>query len=132
AIELEKVTRFAAGAVKTTKAPGGWGVPTGIDAQIPLVAQRLQGLVDRGVEKVVVESWADAPGDDKQKQELAQKRADAIRVALIAAGIPEALVSAKPGDLEDPPKKGEANWIVTVRVKRKEPLTQLPPKGPAP
>jgi outer membrane protein OmpA-like peptidoglycan-associated protein len=123
AIELEKVTRFAAGSAKTTKA---------MDAQIPLVAQRLQGLVDRGVEKIVVESWGDAAGDTKPNQELAQKRAEAIRAALIAAGIPEAIVFAKPGDLEDPPKKGESNWIVTVRTKRKEPLSVLPPKAPPP
>src|SRR5262249_16676179 len=110
-----------------------------IDAQIPLIAQRLQGLVDRGVEKVVVESWGDAAGDNPKNKELAQKRAEAIRAALVAAGIPQALVLAKPGDPRAPPKKGEAmakkgeaNWIVTVRVKHKDPLTQLPPKGPPP
>ena len=123
AIELEKVTRFAPGSAKTTKA---------IESQLPLVAQRLQGLVDRGVEKIVIESWGDTAGDTKPNQELAQKRAEAIRAALIATGIPESMVFAKPGDLEDPPKKGESDWIVTVRTKRKEPLTQLPPKGPPP
>lgn len=120
AIELEKPTRFTAGSAKMTKA---------MDAQIPLVAQRLQGLVDRGVEKIVVESWGDAAGENKANHDLAQKRADAIRAALIAAGIPEALVFARPGDLEDPPKKGDANWIVAVRTKRKEPPTKLPTSG---
>jgi OOP family OmpA-OmpF porin len=123
AIEVEKPVRFGAGASAVTKP---------MKAQIAFIAQRLQGLVDRGVEKIVIEAWADTAGENKANEALAQKRADAIAEALVTTGIPKELIKAKPGDLADPPAKDKANYLVTVRTKRKEPLTKLPPPAPKP
>ena len=95
-------------------------------AQITMISQRLQGLVDRGVEKIVIESWGDTAGENKVNEALATKRADAISAALVAAGIPEGLIKARPGDLGDPPAKTKANYVVTVRTKRKGPLGKKP------
>jgi len=123
AIEVEKPVRFAGGSSTLTKP---------MKAQIALIAQRMQGLVDRGVEKIVIESWADTAGENKANEALAQKRADAIAEALVATGIPKELIKAKPGDLGDPPGKDKANYLVAVRTKRKEPLSKLTPPAPKP
>ncbi|MBI2394956.1 MAG: thrombospondin type 3 repeat-containing protein [Deltaproteobacteria bacterium] len=128
------VVRFEAGAIEVDGAvrfaPGSAVVPKAMTAQIALVAQRLQGLVDRGVEKIVIETWADTAGETKPNEALAQKRADALVAALVATGIPEALVKGRPGDLADPPAKPKANWLVTVRTKRKAPLPGVAPAAP--
>ena len=117
AIEVEGAIRFAPGSAIVTKP---------MKAQIAMIMQRLQGLVDRGVEKIVIEAWADTAGDNKANEALATKRADAITAALVAAGIPESLVKARPGDLADPPAKGKPNYVVTVRTKKKSALTGKP------
>jgi outer membrane protein OmpA-like peptidoglycan-associated protein len=117
AIEVEKPVRFAALASTVTKP---------MNAQLSMVAQRLQGLADRGVDKIVIETWADTAGEGEANVALAKKRAEAIRAALVALGIPDGLIVAKPGDLADPPQKPRANWLVTVRTKRKTPLGKKP------
>jgi len=111
AIEVDGAVRFGAGSAVVTKQ---------MKAQIAMIAQRLQGLVDRGVEKIVIEAWADAAGESKANEALATKRADAIAAALAAAGIPEGLVKARAGDLGDPPAKPKPNYLVTVRTKKKK------------
>ena len=118
AIEVEKPVRFAFASANVAKA---------MTAQLAMIAQRLGGLVDRGVEKVVIEAWADTAGDDAAHQKLAQSRADAIAGALVKIGVPDALIKATPGDLGDPPDKTKANYVVTVRTKLKQPLSKLPP-----
>lgn len=128
AIEVEGAIRFA---------PGSAVVTPKMKAQINMIMQRLQGLVDRGVEKIVVESWADTAGDNKANEALATKRAEAMAAAIVAAGVPEGLVKARPGDLGDPPAKGKPNYVVTVRTKRKaaltgKALTPAPAPAPAP
>jgi len=124
-----KVT-FASGAIEVEGglafAPGSSVVTKPMKAQIAMIAQRLQGLVDRGVEKIVIEGWADKAGESPANEKLATARAEAIGKALEAAGIPAGLVKAKPGDLGDPPAKGKPNYLVTVRTKRKAPLTGKP------
>ena len=122
AIEVEKPVRFAAGSSAVTKP---------MSAQLTMIAQRLGGLVDRGVERIVVESWGDSAGENKANEALAQKRADAVAAALISLGIPQSLIKTNPGDLGDPPGKPRANYVVTVRAKRKEPLKK-PSLGPLP
>jgi OmpA-OmpF porin, OOP family len=122
AIEVDGAIRFGAGSAVVTKP---------MKAQIAMIAQRLQGLVDRGVEKIVIESWADTAGENAANESLATKRANAIAAALAAAGIPEGLVKARVGDLADPPSKAKANWLVTVRTKRKAALTGKPAALPA-
>ncbi len=123
AIEAEKPVRFAAGGSLVTKP---------MAAQLMLVAQRLQGLVDRGVEKIVIEAWADVAGENEKNQKLALARAEALKKALASTGIPETLIKAQVGDLGDPPDKTKANWLVTVRNKRKEPLGKKKPVGATP
>ncbi len=118
AIELVKPLRFAAGSAKIDKA---------MTAQVAMIAQRMQGLVDRGVEKIVIEAWADTAGETKANEALAIKRAEAVAKALADAGIPAGLIQSRPGDLADPPKKPAANWLVTVRTKRKQPLSSTAP-----
>lgn len=122
AIEVDGAVRFGAGQSTVTKP---------MKAQIAMIAQRLQGLVDRGVEKIVIESWGDKAGENKANETLATKRAEAIAAALTEAGIPEGLIKARPGDLGDPPGKDKANWLVTVRTKRKAPLKTTTPAAPA-
>ncbi len=122
AIEVDGAVRFGNGSAIVTKP---------MRAQIAMIAQRLQGLVDRGVEKIVIESWADAAGETPANEALATKRADAIAAALSAAGVPEGLVKARVGDLADPPSKAKPNWLVTVRTKRKAALTGKPAALPA-
>ncbi|MEO7091902.1 MAG: OmpA family protein, partial [Polyangiales bacterium] len=122
AIEVDQPVRFAAGSA---------AIPKPMALQLAMIAQRLGGLVDRGVDKIVIESWGDAAGENKANETLAQKRADAIKGQLLAAGIPETLIRATPGDLGDPPVKPKANYVVTVRAKRKEPLKK-PSVGQAP
>ena len=122
AIEIvDKPIRFAVGSSTVTNP---------MAAQLLMIAQKLDGLVDRGVEKVRIQAWADAPGDTPQNQKLAEKRADAIAAELEKLGIPAAIVKAQPGDLGDPPGKTKANYLVSVRTKRKEPLSKLPSTGP--
>lgn len=122
AIEVDGAVRFAPGSAIPSKP---------MKAQIAMIAQRLQGLVDRGVEKIVIEGWADAAGENKVNEALATRRADAIATALAAAGIPEGLIKARVGDLADPPGKTKPNWIVTARTKRKNALTGKPAALPA-
>jgi len=123
----KSLVTFEAGAIEVTGAirfaPGSAIVTKQMKAQIAMIAQRLQGLVDRGVEKIVIESWADTAGENKANEALANKRADAIGAALVATGIPEGLVKPRAGDLGDPPTKGKPNYVVTVRTKRKSALT---------
>jgi OmpA-OmpF porin, OOP family len=122
AIEVDGAVRFTPGSALVSKP---------MKAQIAMIAQRLQGLVDRGVEKIVIESWADVAGENPANEALATKRADAIAAALAAAGIPEGLIKGRAGDLADPPTaKNKPNWIVTVRTKRKAPLTGKPAAQP--
>jgi outer membrane protein OmpA-like peptidoglycan-associated protein len=133
AIEVEGGARFAPGSATITKA---------MRAQIPLIVQRLGGLADRGVERITIEAWGDTAAESAANEALATKRAQAIADALIATGIPEKLVKAKPGDLGDPPAKTKPNYLVTVRTKRKGPLgppasspaavTPVAPSVPAP
>jgi outer membrane protein OmpA-like peptidoglycan-associated protein len=113
AIELEKPIKFGAGSALVTKP---------MKAQIAIIAQRVQGLVDRGVEKIGIEAWADTAAENKANEALAQKRAEAIGAALVAAGVPEGLIKPRVGDLADPPKGAKPNWQITVRTKRKAPL----------
>lgn len=117
AIEVEGAIRFA---------PNSAIVSKQMKTQIAMIAQRLQGLVDRGVEKIVIEGWSDVAGENAASETIATKRADAIAAALSAAGIPEGLIKSRVGDLADPPGKTKPNWIVTVRTKRKTPLTGKP------
>jgi outer membrane protein OmpA-like peptidoglycan-associated protein len=113
AIDIEKPVRFGPGSATVTKP---------MKAQLAMVAQRLQGLVDRGVEKVQIEAWADSAVESKPNLAFAEKRANALKAALIEAGVPEALIKAKVGELTDPPAKEKANFLISVRTKRKGPL----------
>jgi OOP family OmpA-OmpF porin len=117
---------FAAGAIEVDKpvrfTPNSAVVPKAMATQIAMIAQRLGGLVDRGVDRIVVESWGDNAGENAANETLAKKRADAVKAELVAAGIPDSLIKTNPGDLADPPAKPKANYLVTVRAKRKEPL----------
>ncbi|MGZ3475399.1 MAG: thrombospondin type 3 repeat-containing protein [Polyangiales bacterium] len=112
-IEVEKPIKFGAGSALVTKP---------MKAQIAMIAQRVQGLVDRGVEKIGIEAWADTAGENKANEALAMKRAEALAAALVAAGVPEGLIKPRVGDLADPPKGAKPNWLITVRTKRKAPL----------
>jgi len=123
AIEVDGAVRFAPGSAVVTKQ---------MKAQMVMIMQRLQGLVDRGVEKIVVEAWADTAGESKANEALATKRADAFAAALVEAGIPEGLVKARVGDLGDPPPKNKPNYLVTVRTKRKAPLSAKAAPTPTP
>jgi len=123
AIEVDGAVRFGAGQSTVGKP---------MKAQIAMIAQRLQGLVDRGVEKIVIEAWADKAGETPANEALAIKRAEAISAALTAAGIPEGLIKPRAGDLADPPGKDKANWLVTVRTKRKAPLSPTKSAGATP
>lgn len=117
AIDVEKPVRFAPGSATVTKP---------MKAQIAMIAQRLQGLVDRGPEKVQVEAWADTTLDSKPNELLAQKRADALKAALVEAGIPETLLKTKVGDPSELPAKDRSSYLVSVRAKRKTPLDGRP------
>jgi OOP family OmpA-OmpF porin len=117
---------FNAGAIEVVDAAtfekGKFALTKAMKAELPLIAQRLQGLVDRGVKEIVVEGFGDRAGEDAKNKELAQKRADALRVALVGTGIPEALIKAKVGDLVEALPKGRPSYLVTVRLRRKAPL----------
>ncbi len=120
AIEVLKPSRFAAGSAVVTKP---------MKAQIAMIAQRVQGLVDRGVEKISVESWGDTKGENKANEALASKRAEGIAAALVAAGVPEGLIKTRVGDLADPPAKNKANYLIAVKTKRKNALTGKKPEA---
>jgi outer membrane protein OmpA-like peptidoglycan-associated protein len=117
AIDVEKPVRFAPGSAAVTKP---------MKAQIALVAQRLQGLVDRNLEKVQVEAWGDTTLDSKPNEQLAQKRAEALKAALVEAGIPETLLKTKLGEPSELPAKDRSSYLISVRAKRKTPLDGKP------
>ena len=72
---------------------------TGKDALPADAAVKLNGMADKAKakagSKLVISGYHDATGDLAQNEELAKKRAMAVRDALTGAGIPEAQIEMK-------------------------------------
>ncbi|MFI5297760.1 MAG: thrombospondin type 3 repeat-containing protein, partial [Polyangiales bacterium] len=120
---------YAAGAIEIpladkpiSFAAGSAVVSPAMRAQVRMIAQRAQGLADRGVKEIVVDGWADRAVDTPASRDLAMKRAEALKASLVAADIPAGLVVARVGDFAEARKKGEPSYLVTVRTKRKTAL----------
>ena len=81
-------SRFAKGAAKLTPA---------LARDVALVAARARGRT--GWKRLVIEVYADKPGDTPANESLAARRAEALRKAFVAAGIAESALTVAVGDL---------------------------------
>lgn len=89
----------------------------------PLAAQLAQlALLVRGrmpVASIVVEGYADRSGDESPRAvELAEKRALAVKAALVAAGLPEDRISAATGDPSEKRGPTAPQFEITVQRER--------------
>ncbi len=117
AIDVEKPVRFAAASPTVSKP---------MKAQLAMIAQRLQGLVDRGLEKVQIEAWGDTSVESKANEALATVRAGALKLVLAQLGIPETMLKTKVGDPSELPAKDRSSYLISARTKRKTPLDGKP------
>ncbi|MEZ4313401.1 MAG: OmpA family protein [Polyangiaceae bacterium] len=106
--------------------PRGSAKPSAdLEKKLAMVAQLVRGA---SPVSVIIEAYADRQGDTSAKAaDLADKRALAVKAALVAAGIPAEIVTAASGDPSAKRAPGAPSFDVTVR--RPKPKT---PKKPAP
>src|SRR4029079_9155878 len=75
-IVLSAPHRFAAGNARLTPA---------LELEVAMIAQLARG---RTTGRIVVQTYADRPGDTAANQKLASARADALHAAFLKAGVP--------------------------------------------
>ncbi|HEU4410505.1 MAG TPA: OmpA family protein [Polyangiaceae bacterium] len=105
-VEVRAPLRFGAGQA---------AVGPGLGRELRMAAQALRAV--EGLERVVVETYPDRPGNDPQQEVLALRRAGAVRDALAAAGVPEALIAPAPGAMPAPRPANAPH--VTIRFARR-------------
>jgi OmpA-OmpF porin, OOP family len=105
-VEVEAPLRFNAGQATVNPA---------LARSLRMAAQLLRSI--EGLERVVVETYADRQGQDPQQEVLALRRAGAVRDALAASGVPAAAIAPAPGDRKAPRPANAPH--VTLRVARK-------------
>jgi outer membrane protein OmpA-like peptidoglycan-associated protein len=100
--------RFPAGSDKPGKP---------LEEQLRELAQLVRGHAP--VSAIIVEGFADRPGDESPRSmDLAEKRAQAVKAALVAAGLPEDHISAATGDPNEKRPPGAAQFDITVQRKK--------------
>ena len=92
---------------------GQAGLTAKLRADVAMMAQRARGR--EPLARIIIEAYADAPGDTPAHQKLAVRRADAIRQAFVEAGIRSDLVTAAAGNLDDKRAPGVSSFDVHVR-----------------
>ncbi len=93
--------------------PGKATLPPQMRTQMEMIAQRARGMVP--VDRVIIEAFADAPGDTPANEKLAADRAEALRQIFIANGFPVTLVTAAAGDLAQKRPPASPQYEVTVQ-----------------
>ncbi|PIE05522.1 MAG: thrombospondin [Sorangium cellulosum] len=93
--------------------PGSAQISPALRAQLLMMAQRALGI--QPVRMIVVQTYADRPGMTERNENLAAKRADAIRRVLIEAGLPEKYLAAAVGDLTSKRAPRSPQFELTVQ-----------------
>lgn len=87
---------------------------------LKMMAQKIRGLVK--FDRVIVEAYADAQIANPRNEKLAGERADAVKAAFVAAGIPGDRITAAAGDPTEKRPPGAASIEVQVLVPKKKPV----------
>jgi outer membrane protein OmpA-like peptidoglycan-associated protein len=106
AIEVEAPISFAKGSDAVTPK---------MRAQLYMIAQKLGGLVDRKVQKIIIVAYPDDDKNADAAQKLAKKRAEAIAQVLEKLNFPATLIDTRAQTFGDLPQ-GKPNYLVTVRL----------------
>ena len=118
-VAIEGLGRFPAGSAKLSPA---------LEKQVRMMAILTRSRTP--LAEVVVEAWPDRRGDTSVRAlELASARGRAIKQVFVAAGIPDAVVLATPGD---PNAKGASAIEVSARRKARVRLRPRPPASDSP
>lgn len=103
---IDKLARFT---------PGRADISKELAAQLKMTAQLIKGRMP--LDLVIVEAYGDRSGDSSDAAtQLADKRATAVKDALVAAGIPADRITATTGDLSA--KRGAGTPQIEITVTR--------------
>lgn len=94
-------------------APGQAKLAPAMRTQVAMIAQRVRGMVP--VDRVIIEAYADKPGDNPANEKLASDRAEALRQVFLTAGFPVTLITAAAGDLTQKRAPGSPQYEITVQ-----------------
>ncbi|MBI5536419.1 MAG: OmpA family protein [Deltaproteobacteria bacterium] len=84
-----------------------------MQTQLLMIAQRARGMVP--VDRVIIEAFADAPGDTPATEKLAADRSESLRAVFIQAGFPATMITAASGDLAAKRPATAPQYEVTVQ-----------------
>lgn len=103
-VVIEKLVRFTAGRADISKE---------LNAQLKMAAQLIRGHAP--LELIIIEAYGDRSGDSSDAAtQLADKRATAVKQALVAAGLPADRITATTGDLLAKRNAGAPQIEITV------------------
>lgn len=109
-VVIEKIARFK---------PARGEISKELGAQLQMAGQLIRGHAP--LELIIVEAYGDRPGDGSETAlMLADKRATAVKDALVAAGLPADRITATTGDLSAKRSAGAPQIEITVTRKRIE------------
>ena len=99
-------------------APGKWEIPPGGGVELDLAAKKI--LRDCGGKKIIVEGHTDVTGTPEANLVLGEKRAEAVKAALVARGVPaeqlevQAFGESRPITRDPAPEQQALNRRVTL------------------
>jgi outer membrane protein OmpA-like peptidoglycan-associated protein len=114
AVERTRVSGMAISVAAPARfAPGSAKVAGRLGDQLAMIAQRARGM--QPVDRVIIQTFGDAPGESAAAVKLASARADAIRGVFVKAGFAPAAVTAAVGELAAKRPAGSPQYEVLVQ-----------------